>query len=52
MTVQTPTRITIEVHPPQPGGDGRVGADAAPIVRVVPEPGSAVPQPALAAPTR
>ena len=30
MAMQVPTRITIEVHPPQPGNSGE------PIVRVVP----------------
>jgi hypothetical protein len=33
MTVRTPTRITIEVHPPADSGDGI----ATPVVRVVPE---------------
>jgi hypothetical protein len=32
MAMQAPTRITIEVHPPEPGTDG-----AQPVVRVVPE---------------
>ena len=46
MTIQAPTRITIEVH--QPGGDH---GDVAPIVRVVPETPSAS-QPAVAAAPR
>jgi hypothetical protein len=45
MSVQLPTRITIEVHPPERGrgpGDGR------PTVRVVPEPALAVAHPIVA----
>ena len=49
MTIQAPTRITIEVHPPQTGGP--VGEAAAPIVRVVPTPAVSS-QPAMVAEPR
>lgn len=44
MTVQLPTRITIEVHAPETGRRGRHRGtgDGRPIVRVVPEPATAV----------
>jgi hypothetical protein len=46
MTVQLPTRITIEVHPAEHDPRGRSATgDGRPIVRVVPEP---APGPALA----
>ena len=38
MAMQAPTRITIEVHPPEPGMDGQQ-----PVVRVVPDRGVADP---------
>ena len=47
MTIQAPTRITIEVHPPQNGG--AEGGAAAPIVRVVPSPATST-QPVVAEP--
>jgi len=48
MAMQAPTRITIEVHQPEPGLDWQQ-----PVVRVVPEAMSAGPAwPAVAAPPR
>ena len=47
MAMQAPTRITIEVHPPQPG----VNWDQ-PVVRVVPETAAPVWQPTVAAEPR
>ncbi len=40
MTIQAPTRITIEIHPPDPAADASPerGSPATPIVRVIPEP--------------
>jgi hypothetical protein len=38
MTIQTPTRITIEIHPPQDGTQEPIDGGASPIVRVIPEP--------------
>ena len=40
MTIQAPTRITIEIHPPDPAAASHAGdgAPVMPIVRVVPEP--------------
>ena len=46
MAMQAPTRITIEVHPPEPGSDWRQ-----PLVRVIPDgDGTSTPQPAFARP--
>jgi len=47
MAMHAPTRITIEVHPPRPGGSGEE-----PIVRVVPETIPFRRQPAVAAEPR
>ena len=40
MTIQAPTRFTIEIHPPDPAADSRTatGNPVMPIVRVVHEP--------------
>ena len=40
MTIQAPTRITIEIHPPDPSAESlpEGGTPVMPIVRVVPEP--------------
>ena len=43
MAMQAPTRITIEVHPPEPGADWQQ-----PVVRVVPEAQVGQGQPAVA----
>ena len=48
MTIQAPTRITIEVHQPEPNGDG---AAQPPIVHVYPDTPSAG-RPAVAASPR
>lgn len=53
MTIQAPTRITIEIHPPDPSTDSmnEGGAPVMPIVRVVPEPsGSRTPSHVVAEP--
>jgi hypothetical protein len=41
MTIQTPTRITIEIHPPYDGNQESPDGALSPIVRVIPEAGSA-----------
>jgi hypothetical protein len=38
MTIQTPTRITIEIHPPEPVSDSGSPADTGPLVQVMSEP--------------
>ena len=48
MTIQAPTRITIEVHQPHPGS---AGAAEAPVVRVLPDVANAA-QPVMAAAPR
>ena len=50
MTIQTPTRITIEIHPPYDGTPDSVAGGLSPIVRVIPEPGHAEAWPVMAAP--
>jgi hypothetical protein len=52
MTIQTPTRITIEIHPPQDGTREPLDGDLSPIVRVIPEPGHADAQPVIVAEPR
>jgi hypothetical protein len=45
MTIQTPTRITIEIHPPEPAGDARSAAsEAGPLIQVMAEPMAAAGQ--------
>jgi hypothetical protein len=41
MTIQTPTRITIEIHQPEQMGGALDGSLTGPIVRVLPETGVA-----------
>jgi hypothetical protein len=50
MTIQTPTRITIEIHPPQDGTQEPLDGGLAPIVRVISEPGRADAWPVMAEP--
>ncbi len=49
MTIQAPTRITIEIHPPDPAAEQpERGHPAMPIVRVIPDPAGSRAQPVVA----
>jgi hypothetical protein len=52
MTIQTPTRITIEIHPPHDGSQEAPEGGPSPIVRVIPEPGNADARPVVVAEPR